>query len=915
MQMATTVLADRVLIGQEFVPRASAGLGITTPNNKIVLAGDIYVPGPADVWDYLEVQSGGSLIADRTQDTVLSFITAIVLPGGVWDDGTQASPMTPGHFTIVFRDVPIDLAVDPFQWSHGLLNFGARYQVGAAKDPWGMATTDLPAGATMVTLAAVPTNWSVGDSLLIPDTAPPVMPPGAVAGRSRRETPMTIAAISGEMITFSKPLDFEHDIITAPVVDFSLLTAAEIAAATALGLVDGTHATISYPLVFNLTRSQISIVNENPAGTRGHQSDIGQGVLFDIEYTETYALGRTTIGPIDSTIYPADQPMNLAMPWSPSSTPSHLGGNEIARYNQHHHHCGSVPTGIVRGNVNRGLSDIPGATKWGMSIHQTSDTTHQGNIYYDFPGAGLATEDGNEVRNLIDGNAALYCYNVNITNGGPTDADTDLRLLRPGCEGTGFWLHGVGNSITNNVSYGCFSSGIALFNQDNPAGMLYPSAPGAMPDTPFPLYGQMVPVVFSGNVTNGHAVRGLEIWAVTTFPNVNHIACHNLIRQIEPIISNNVSIHLINPMLIGANAVPGHLYPVGCHSGFGYVINFVIEGGLIAGNVTGIEGGGGGNPLLGMSITGTVMQNLFDIPTMPSAVLFDHVLHVPLGANPPQYVGFGDGRVWNGTDPLPEPGDSAWWPQMGSRLTVKNWQGTGVDKRLFYKQSLGSTAAWYSQGGDGVSQFNCPVVGLTMQASWDTYGLAWGGGVCPDAQAETLVGCINGLALDGLVTAFPPPRAIVTFPTPRTPAVVNSDGTVQICAILTGDPALASANLIMSLDGGAPVTHPIDETRGILVVNGPGTPGAHIVEVWRTDSMGMEIAASAFTQSYTVGGVTPPVTVPNLAGLSLAVASTTLFAAGLTVGAVVSPVDAVVSQSPAAGASVAPGTPVNLVLS
>ena len=64
-----------------------------------------------------------------------------------------------------------------------------------------------------------------------------------------------------------------------------------------------------------------------------------------------------------------------------------------------------------------------------------------------------------------------------------------------------------------------------------------------------------------------------------------------------------------------------------------------------------------------------------------------------------------------------------------------------------------------------------------------------------------------------------------------------------------------------------------------------------------------------------------PVTVPDVVGLSGAQAQTDIEAAGLTVGDVTEqysdsvPADNVISQDPAAGSSVAPGSPVNLVVS
>ncbi len=897
MQMSTIVYSDRVGIGPEFVPRKPAGPGVL-----LITSGQTYTPGPAETWDYVEIQSGGTLLASRTVATVFNVTTLIVLPGGTLDIGTDASPQT-GRFELVFRDVPINTATDPFQWGNGLLNFGTRSMVAPSKDAWGVATGSVLQGATSITLTAAPLNWEVGDAILLPDTAPQVTASGSSAGAPRRETPVTITAISGATLTLSKPLDFDH-----------------------LNIADPNGIVILSPRVFNLTRKHIYVHSENPAGTRGHQADIGLGIMRDVCYNSTAGLGRTTIGVLDNTVFPADDPTSPTAPWSGATSPSHIGTNEIARYNDHLHHCGSVPMGCACGNVWLGDGAAPYAAKWAISVHQTSDVAVTDNIGVDFPGAVFVTEDGNEVRNTFRHNAALYCYTYAADSGGNIQqADINVTAGRPGTEGTGFWMHGVNNDFQYNESWNGFSSGFNLFNQQNPAGMLYPSAPGAMPDTPFPLYGTFIPTAFTNNISACHAIRGVELWAVNAFPIVGLVSCYNLLRQLEPVLSNNVAVNLVNAKLIGhitgPNAVAGAIYPVGVHSSTGYVVSFVLTGGQIAGNATGIEGGGSGSPL-GMSITGTTLQNVFNIPTLPQEVLFQDVVHVPLGTLPHRYIGFGDGSVWNGTDPLPEPGFSSWWPQVGSRFVVKNWQGTGQDYLLFYAQSLGHTAAWYSTDTDGVSQFNCPVVGLTMQQSWNQFGLSWGGGVLPDAEAATLDGLVNGYAHAGLTTAFPPPRAIVTAPTLRHAATVGGDGTVNLYAILTGDPALASNILGWSIDGGAPNTSAIDESRGIAILHGPGTPGTHTITVWRTTVADptVTIPASIYVSEYVVGAVTTT-TVPNVVGLTQAAATSALTAAGLVVGTITSAFDStvtaglVLTESPVAGSVSTPGEAINLVLS
>ncbi len=933
MQMTTVVEADRVLIGPEFIPRASAGLGITTPNNKIVMAGETYVPGPADVWDYLEIQSGGSLVASRTQDTVLSFITAIVLPGGVWDKGTTASPMTPGHFETVFRDVPIDLAVDPFQWSHGLINFGSRYQVAPAKDPWVEAVGAIAKGATTITLAAVPNNWEIGDAILIPDTANPqlLQPKGTELPPPRRETPVTITAIDGATIRLSKPLDFEHLIIRTPRIDPNTLTAEMTAFLTARGISLTGSDQVVVPSVFNLTRAHLCTRSENKGGTRGHQVDVGAGAFWDIEYNCTEGLGRTTTAPIDKTIFPS--------PFT--GAPTHIGTNEIARYNDHRHHCDSSPSCKTIGNVWSGDGDSSDAAKWGISIHSTSDSLIQHNIAIDFNGAGIVTEDGNEVRNTFDHNATLYCGSLDpverhrLQN---SDASLNIANLQPGTEGTGFWFHGVQNTFTRNIAFNCFSSGLNLMNQDQPAGILYPSVVGGMPDTPLlETPPGMLPVLFADNVSCCHSLFGVENWSVRLFPMTRLIAAFSTFDQIHPFAGNGTSLDLDDCTLLGnADGPVVPWWPQSCvSSSSGYVQKFKANGGQFRGGIISIMGGGS---LEGLLVTGTILQGVTNIDLLPfDTTIFDSGLHLQLIGHPAQYIVTNptDPPVWSGAGPLPVGASNIiWWNNHGTPFSIKNWQATGQDGLLFWDAQLGTNPAWPSTNY-GV-EYACPDVGRTMQECWDTYGNALGGDVLDPAVAVTLDGIIGASVRWGLTpTPAQPPRAIVTQPTLRDPVSTTSNdpisrGLLTIYALATGDPMLASPVLMYSVDGDPPIA-----------VGGSGDPtmpdkrtfttahiaeGVHTVSVWRTTLADptVELPGSRMTAQYVVGiGVAPPppppppppplVTVPTLVGLTEPAAAAALTAAGLTLGEVTM-ISTVIEQSPAAGSAVPPGSAITLVV-
>jgi len=101
------------------------------------------------------------------------------------------------------------------------------------------------AGQTRLVLAEPPTGWRAGDHLVLPDTR-------QLGGDERggRYQPqweeLTVAAVSGETVTLSAPLAFDHKGARRPdgVLEF-------------------------LPHVGNLTRNVV-IRSANPRGVRGH---------------------------------------------------------------------------------------------------------------------------------------------------------------------------------------------------------------------------------------------------------------------------------------------------------------------------------------------------------------------------------------------------------------------------------------------------------------------------------------------------------------------------------------------------------------------------------------------------------------------------------------------------------------------
>ena len=803
------VQSDRILIGSpDFVPRF-----LNLPKVLTVKAGQQF-EAPADsTWDYIEV--AGTLKISRAHDTVLRFTHLFVLPGGMLDAGTAADPIpATRHVEFVIRDVPIDTARDPFQWGNALLNFGHQSRVGASKLAWAPLTGDVAAGATTVTLSVDPQGWQVGDELLLPDTRQPILNlnrPIAEA-QPRREAKVTIAAIDGRTITLSKPTDFEHRAQREP---------------------DGT--VVLQPRLANLTRN-IVVRSENPAGTPGHTADIGHEAMWDIRYNELDALGRTRGIKLDKTIL----------------TPLHVGTNQPGRYEDHHHHAhgfGSATVGsVLRGHGNAG--------KWGVVIHGTHDATVEDNVAVDLPGSAFITEDGYETRNAFRRNFAAYSFGN--YQGNDETAVINVAQDNPGAEGACFWFRGIQNIIEANEAWDC-TTGIMVV-QKNQVAADYPSKPGGAPDTPFKM-SVAVPVSFSDNVTASNVSVGLEYWHATKFPVRNHVMSYNGRAQFFIGISGPAQSYFINPTVVGDGR------GVGLHSGMAYIDTLELDGGgRIVGLDYGLAGGGGQRfvRLSGTPSTPLRMQNAVDINMIvpPLQTAFENILFVPLTGHPLRYIEYGSPDVWSGTGRLP-PGVTMRAPMQGSLHTIKNWQGTGKDYRLFERHQLGSTPAWPS---DWAQLYGTPEAGLTVWQAWSKYGLAYQGEAVNDADVVPLEGLINGLARPNEKVPLGPPRGVVTFPTPRVPAIVEAGEapSIRIYVMFTGDPTGTGDALRVSIDGGSPFLVPPREngdfrsTDARSFVTRNVSEGTHTIRTWRTNANKDPIASSEMTFQYVVGPPAPP---------------------------------------------------------
>src|SRR5262249_19288935 len=150
--------------------------------------------------------------------------------------------------------------------------------------------------------------------------------------------------------------------------------------------------------------------------------------------------------------------------------------------------------------------------RWGIDIDASDYGLISGNVVYNWAGAGIMTEKGNESFNVIENNFVMRVNGIG------------LRADYPQCfglEGSGIWLSGPNNYVRNNVVTDVtgpqsYTYGYILYF-GNTGTMGVPAFQGADPS----VAGQFImanmnatPILqFSGNETYG-VECGLTYWEV-----------------------------------------------------------------------------------------------------------------------------------------------------------------------------------------------------------------------------------------------------------------------------------------------------------------------------------------------------------------------------------------------------------------
>lgn len=187
------------------MPTTTTTTTTTVPPHVPKFSGNVSLPDGfvvpfGEVWDF-----------DPTVSTTVTVSKNVVVAGTL-----QMRPANPGivhtlRFTNVDETLFVGGGMDPLDTDVGLWVVGAGKLdiAGAAKTAWARTAAPVSVGAQSVTLAAAPSGWQVGDTVMIAPSNPPTMS----YAYDHYDT-ATITSISGATIGLSMPCGYAHPHVT-----------------------------------------------------------------------------------------------------------------------------------------------------------------------------------------------------------------------------------------------------------------------------------------------------------------------------------------------------------------------------------------------------------------------------------------------------------------------------------------------------------------------------------------------------------------------------------------------------------------------------------------------------------------------------------------------------------------------------
>jgi PKD repeat protein len=440
--------------------------------------------------DTVAIQNGGRLQFRTDVNTRLKVSNLLVMEGGELRVGTAAHPVAANVTArIVFPDVPIDTSLDPEQYGHGLIGLGKVTMYGqTVSDGHVKLATEPKAGDTVLQLAEPVSGWRPGDTIALPDTHQLTFVDDHLHWTNYKPQWETrvIASVSadGRTITLTSPLSWNH-----------------VGARTPDGRLD------FLPDVALISRN-VQVRSENSLGERGHvfftyRADV------NVNYVQFAGLGRTTNDAFNNTTRDA------------SGRVTHIGTNQQGRYAVQFAHVSGPQTPQASGaqftfdgnSVVCLMNDF--IYRWGLDINDSHYGSVRDNVVYNWAGAGIVTEAGNEVGNVFEGNYVSRIF-------GTGNRDNDGR------DGNAYWFHGPSNLIRDNVAtnirgagpyaYGFNISPVSLGALGVVQIPLFAGADMSRPDQRRSIDINAQPLAeFSGNEVYGATQNGLALWWIGSY--------------------------------------------------------------------------------------------------------------------------------------------------------------------------------------------------------------------------------------------------------------------------------------------------------------------------------------------------------------------------------------------------------------
>jgi G8 domain/Fibronectin type III domain len=393
------------------------------------------------------IQVNGELRMWIHSSTRLFVDTVFVAGGGLFVIGDPVNTVKPGVVAeLVFiswdsNPIKTSWAADASEKSRGLIAAGSVHVYGEPKTHMVPMTANALKNATSITVATAPTNWKVGDTIVLTGSYFREVGGAEPVGSSQDEK-LTITSISGNVIGFAPALAWDHirpiyGAVSAPKNDLRLHVA-------------------------NLTRNIVFRSESTSIPLRGHIMLMNRDV--DIRHVSLINLGRTDKRvPLDDFIVTRTAD-GLDYSIAPNTG---TVNNRRGRYSLHVHRNGTLPGSAPPSKVYNSV--VNGTVGWGFVSH-SSHVDFQNNVAYDFSGAGFVTEAGDELGNF-DNNIA-----IRGTGNGEyrTNRIVFANLQRPqplsdfAFSGDGFWFQGPAVRARNNVAAGCDGAGMIWFTTGAP---------------------------------------------------------------------------------------------------------------------------------------------------------------------------------------------------------------------------------------------------------------------------------------------------------------------------------------------------------------------------------------------------------------------------------------------------------------